>query len=246
MAIERYITAQKIINRAAVECGITPISDVFASTDPSFVQLRNLINTCGQELVESHEWEYLRREHTFTTAALDDGSYDLPSDFGYMINQTGWERTNRLPVSGPLSPQQWQYLKGRNLVQSTIYISFRLFEDKFNLYPDSPVPIGLTIFFEYMSRNWVIPIGAPTTFEDDVQANGDIILFKPVMIVQYLRYKFLDAKGFDSASALSAFTASYMKDTGRNKGAPVLSAGLGINRIPLLNYRNIPYTNFGN
>ncbi len=241
----RYIAAEDVIERAAIEVGLTPPSDIFASTDPSFVQLRNLITSCGQDLVESHEWDYMRREHSILTSDTDDGDYDLPADFGYMINQTGWDRTNRLPVTGPLSPQQWSYLKGRNLVNSTIYVSFRIMENKFNVYPDNPVPDGLDINFEYMSRDWVIPISDPDTFEDTVQANGDIVLFKPVMIVQYLKYKFLDAKGFDSQSALQAFTASYMKASGRDKGAPILSAGMGINRIPLLNYRNIPYTNFG-
>lgn len=245
MAVDRYITAQEIINRAAVECGLTSSGDVFASTDPSFIQLRTLITTCGQELVESHEWEYLRREHSITTSSADTNGYALPDDFGYMINQTGWERANNLPVTGPLSAQQWAYLKGRDLINSTIYVSFRVMQNAFYVYPDNPIPDALSIYFEYISRNWVIPDAAPSSYEDDVQANGDIILFKPVMMVQYLKYKFLEAKGFDTSSALKAFTASYMKATGRDKGAPVLSAGVGFSRIPLLNERNVPFTNFG-
>lgn len=246
MSVARYITAEDIINRAAIECGLPASNDVFASTDPAFVQLRHLLTTCGQELVESYEWEYLRREHSITTvAATDDGSYALPSDFGYMINQTGWDRTNNQPVTGPLSAQQWQYLKGRDLVNSSIYVSFRIMQDEFYVYPDNPVPDGLSINFEYISRNWVIPQSDPDAYEDKVQANGDTILFKPVMMVQYLRYKFLDAKGFDSASALSAFTASFMKETGRNQGSPVLNVGMAGNAVPLLNSRNIPFTNFG-
>lgn len=245
MAVTRYITADDIINRAAVECGLGTSNDVFASTDPAFVQLRNLITTCGQELVESYEWEYLRREHSITTDAADDGDYALPSDFGYMIDQTHWDRTNRLPVTGPLSAQQWAYLAGRDLSSSTIYVSFRIMENRFNIFPNDPVTDALNIRFEYISRNWVIPQSDPDSYEDKVQANGDTILFKPVLMVQYLRYKFLDAKGFDSSSALTAFTASYMKETGRNKGAPILNAGMAATNIPLLNFRNIPYTNFG-
>jgi hypothetical protein len=242
----RYISAQDIINRSAVECGLTPVSDVFASTDPAFVQLRNLITTCGQDLVEAYDWEVLRREHSITTVgATDTGEYALPTDFGRMIDQTGWERTNRLPVTGPMSPQQWAYLKGRNLVNSTIYISFRIMEDTYNVYPDDPVPDALDINFEYISRNWVIPISAPSTYEDTVQANGDIILFKPSMVVQYLRYKFLDAKGFDTQSAVGAFSKAFLQASGGNKGAPVLNAGRGLSGIPLLDYRNIPITNYG-
>lgn len=244
MTVARYIAAEDIINRAAVACGLTPPSDIWASTDTAFVQLRNLLTTCGQELVESHEWEYLRREHSVTTAT-GTASYALPDDFGYMINQTGWDRTNRLPVTGPLSAQQWAYLKGRNLVNSTIYISFRIMQNEFYVFPDDPVPDALDVNFEYISRNWVIPASAPSTYSDTVEANGDIVLFNPVMMVQYLRYKFLDAKGFDTSSALGAFTGAYLKETGHNGAAPVLNAGANVSSIPLLNYRNIPDTNFG-
>lgn len=245
MPVTRYITAQEIINRAAGECGLSTVTDVFASVDPSFIQLRNLLTTCGQELLEAHEWEYLRREYSNTTSSADDGSYALPDDFAYMINQTNWDRTNNLPVTGPLSAQQWQYLKGRDLVNSTIYVSFRLMQNEYHLYPDNPVPDGLDIRFEYISRNWVIPASDPATYEDKIQANSDTVLFKPVMMVQYLRYKFLEAKGFDSSSALAAFTQQFLLETGRNQGAPILNGGISINRIPLLNFRNIPYTNFG-
>ena len=243
----RYITAQDIINRAAVECGLTPSPDVWASTDPAFVQLRNLLTTCGQDLCESYEWEILRRSHSITTVgATDTGAYDLPADFGRMINQTGWEETNRLPVTGPMTEQQWTYLKGRNLINSTIYISFKIHQDKYNVYPDDPVPDGLEITFSYISRNWVIPAAAaPDVYEDTVQANGDTVLFKPNMIVSYLRYKFLDAKGFDTGSAVGQFSKAYLQATGGNDGAPVLNAGRGLSGIPLLDYRNIPITNYG-
>jgi len=33
------------------------------------------------------------------------GTYDLPADFNYMIDQTGWDRTNRVSIGGPLSPK---------------------------------------------------------------------------------------------------------------------------------------------
>ena len=244
-SINRYITAQEVVQRAAVECGLGLPTDVYSATDANIVQLRYLLNTAGQDLAESFEWDILRREHSITTDAADDGNYALPTDFGYMINQTGWERSNDLPISGPMSPQQWQYLKGRDFANSTIYLSFRIMENEYNIYPDNPVPDALEIYFEYISRSWVQSSGQSSGDSDIAEANGDTILFKPVMIVQYLRYKFLDAKGFDSASALGAFTKAYLQATGGNKGAPILNAGLRLTGIPLIDYRNIPVTNYG-
>lgn len=244
-AITRYITAADIINRAAVECGLEPSTDVFADANPSFVQLRNLITTCGQDLAESYPWEILRREHAIVTSVPPDtGIYDLPADFNYMIDQTGWERSENVPLGGPLSPQQWAYLFGRDLVNFTIYASFRIMENKFNIFPQPP-PDGLDIHFEYISRGWAESGSNPGTFCDTITENADIILFKPIMIVQYLRYKFLDAKGFNSAPALAAFEKAFLQATGGNKGAPILSAGARATGIHYLDFRNIPNTNYG-
>ncbi len=246
MAVSRYIPASDIINRAAVECGLQPSSDVFAEADPSFIQLRNLINTCGQDLTESYPWEILRREHQIVTAVPpDDGVYDLPTDFGYMIPQTGWERAENVPLGGPLSPQQWAYLIGRDLVSFTIYASFRIMENKFQIFPQPP-PDGLDINFEYISREWVATTaGGGVPDADTVLNNDDTVLFKPVMIVQYLRYKFLEAKGFNSQPALGAFTKAFEQATEGNKSAPILNAGARAAGIHYLDFRNIPNTNYG-
>ena len=244
MAVSRYIPASDIINRAAVECGLQPSADVFSESDPSFIQLRNLINTCGQDLVESYPWEILRREHQIVTAVPPDtGIYDLPTDFGYMIPQTGWERAENVPLGGPLSPQQWSYLEGRDLVSFTIYASFRIMEDKFQIFPQPP-PDGLDIHFEYISRNWAQATGGGA-FGDTVTANSDVVFFKPVMIVQYLRYKFQEAKGFNSQPALGAFTKAFDQATEGNKSAPILNAGARAAGIHYLDFRNIPNTNYG-
>ena len=244
-AISRYITAQDIINRAAIECGLEPSTDVFADPNPSFVQLRNLITTCGQDLTESYPWEILRREHNIvTTVPPDTGVYDLPVDFGYMIPQTGWERAENVPLGGPLSPQQWSYLFGRDLVSFTIYASFRIMENKFNVFPQPP-PDGLDIFFEYISRNWAESASGSGTFCDTIDSNDNVVLFKPVMIVQYLKYKFLDAKGFASGPALGAFEKAFEQATGGNKSAPMINAGFRRSGIHYLDYWNIPNTNYG-
>ena len=244
-AISRYITAQDIINRAAIECGLEPSTDVFADPNPSFVQLRNLITTCGQDLTESYPWEILRREHNIVTAVPPDtGVYDLPIDFGYMIPQTGWERAENVPLGGPLSPQQWSYLFGRDLVSFTIYASFRIMENKFNVFPQPP-PNGLDIFFEYISRNWAESASGSGIFCDTIDSNDNVVLFKPVMIVQYLKYKFLDAKGFASGPALGAFEKAFEQATGGNKSAPMINAGFRRSGIHYLDYWNIPNTNYG-
>jgi len=148
-------TASNILNRVAAEVGIEPVVDPYSSADASFRQLTYLLNTAGEELATMFPWQQLQQEHEIKTLDGDSGDYPLPVDFNYMINQTGWERAENVPLFGPLSAQDWQYLLGRDLVNNTIYASFRLQRGKFSLFPQPP-PTGLDIHFEYVSTNWVV------------------------------------------------------------------------------------------
>ena len=115
-----------------------------------------------------------------------------------MIPQTGWTRDQNVPLFGPLSAQEWQYLEGRNLLDSTIYASFRYAENKLRLYPYPP-PDNQEIALEYMSRNWLEKAGGG--YRDSVQANDDTVLYAPILAVKALKRAFLAARGFDTTRA---------------------------------------------
>lgn len=247
MSSTRTTTAEKILNRAAIEVGLEPTVDPFASEDPSFQQLIALLNAAGEELVISYQWELLTRAHQFTTSSTDSGDYDLPADFMYMIPQTGWELANQMPLFGPMSAQDWTYLKGRKLVSQTIYASFRLREGLFSLFPQPP-PNGLDINFEYQSRNWVQDTTTmPVTEKDEVTLPSDIVLFDKTLITRYLKVKYLEAKGLDSTAASDDFTQVFSFLTGLDAGVgEILNAGRARRGVPYLDsIRNTPDTNFG-
>jgi hypothetical protein len=241
----RSYPANDVINRVAAEVGLIPVTDPFSSTDDTFLQLRNLLNSAGQELVQIEPWQHLIKEHQITTASSDSGKYDLPDDFAYMIDQTQWDRTNDVAVAGPLSPQDWTYLLGRDLVSDTIYASFRQVDNQFWLFPQPP-PDGLDINFEYMSLNWVASAQNPGAFTDIVNAGADTVLYEPILIIKYLKTKFLEAKGFDSTVARAEFGAMFEARLSRDKGSPILNAGGNIRSYPYLDgYRSLPDTNYG-
>jgi hypothetical protein len=239
----RFETAADIINSAAVEVGLTAVSDPFASTDPAFVQLCKLLTNAGREMVGLHQWNKLVKTHEITTAVPPDtGVYELPDDFGYMIDQTGWVPTNRLPLGGPLTAQDWTYLVNTNLASSTIYVSFRMAAGQFWVLPQPP-PDGVEINFEYISRNWVLE-SDDTTYKDSVENADDTVLFEPILIIKFLKLRFLESKGFDTTAAVGQFQSVFMQWTGRDVSAPVLNAAR-MRVFPYLGWRNIPETNFG-
>lgn len=239
----RQDTANDIINAVAIEVGLLKDPDPVASVDETFIQFTGLLSVAGQEMVELYEWQVLTEKFQITTTDQDTGTYDLPDDFAYMIDQTGWEHSNRVAIGGPLSPQDWTYLEGRDLISQSIYASFRLVDGKFDLYPQPP-PVGLDVNFEYISRNWVKENGGIR--REDIGAGSDIILFEPILIKKYLRVKWLSAKGFDTSDAKTEFENMFQARTGRDLGAPILSASNNSRGFPFLHpYYNTSDTGYG-
>ena len=243
--MSRYLLVNDIINRAAVECGLLPSGDPVSDTNDSFVQMVGLLNSSGQELCELNDWPVLIKNYTITTAFGDSGSYDLPDDFNYMIDQTGWDRTNRLPVVGPVSAQGWTWLEGRNLISQTIYASFRMLDGKIDLFP-SPPPENLNLSFEYVSRSWLKENGAIEADLSTITAGSNICILDPLLSIKFLKLKFLQAKGLDYSAAALEFDTLLGGRIGKATGAQVLSASRSERGMRYITpYGNTGDTNFG-
>jgi len=242
--LSRNETAQDILNGVAVEVGLGASNSPFSDTNPIYGQLIRLLNVAGRELIELYPWQEMIRNFDMTTAEGDTGDYELPDDFAYMINQTNWNRTQRLPMGGPLSNQQWEFLKGRKMAQNTIYLQFMQQNNKFKVFPQPP-PVGFNLNFDYMSRGWVIPASEPTEFADKVVAGGDLVLYEPILVSRFLKLRFLQAKGFDATKAMDDFAQSFDARTGHDKGAPMLNLNGVPSPLRYLNYYNLPDTHYG-
>lgn len=163
-----------------------------------------------------------------------------------MIDQTGWTPTNRLPMGGPLSAQDWTFITGSGWNQYTIYVSFREFDGTFNILPNDPVPNAIQITFEYIRNTFGVPAGVtdPDNFVNRISAADTVILFPPVLIMKMLKLRFLEAKGFDTTASLGQFNTALATWIPKDSSSPVLT--LGNRRLfPYLDWRNIPETNFG-
>jgi hypothetical protein len=255
----RFGSAAEIVNDAAVEVGLggsssTTYADPYASTDPNMVQLCVMLKSAGREMVKARNWNYLRRECLITTVA-GVSNYALPDDFLNMIDQTGWVRTTRLPMQGPVTPQEWQYLKAR-LVGVTLTILFRPLNRTIQIFPDGTnAPGGLQIAFEYQSAFWAgndpavtggVSSDAVLAFPsaDAPAAATDVVWFDKWMMSRLLKLRFLEDKGLPTATAERAFNSAFDKSCSDDSQAPIRNLSqqnFGI----LMGERNVPYTGFG-
>ena len=119
------MTLLTMINGAQDTIGLTRSTVVVASTDGNTRTLLALAQTEGRELQERYSWPQTQLEATHTTLAaqLQGVMTTIAPGFGYILNQTFWNRTLTQPVTGPLSPQEWQL--DENLMQMGVVWRFK-------------------------------------------------------------------------------------------------------------------------
>ena len=239
--VARFDTAKDILNDVAVECGLNENSAPFNSNDPAFKQLIRLMKICGRMLAVLPGWNSSIRTHTFTTTTATE--YALPDDFLALTDSTTYDKSNNQPIYGSVSPQIWHIWLNEN-PSVTFRAVFRIAQRKLVLAPGAILP-GTQVSFEYRSRAWVQDAATPTKLKDNVDGPGDIILFESVMFSRFLRYKFLDTKGFDTRSSLAEFQAVLDTVKGSDKPAEILDATKSIAGNRFLDVENVPDSGYG-
>lgn len=245
--------AGDIINDAAVELGLAEVDDPFASDDQNFILLCRLLKSVGRDLCRRRAWSILLREDNITLVS-GTGTYALPSGFRSMVDQSGWNRTSRLPLGGPLSPQEWQYFSA---IQPglTFLVMFRPRGNYIEVFGGSSIPNGHVLYYQYISDYWVQrpPDDSLATVDDTVHLPGstdpsdsdDNCLLDPLMLMRGLKLAWLKAKGFDTSAAQADFDDAYAMAAANDQQAPILSLSNRAGMEPLISTANAPITGFG-
>jgi hypothetical protein len=146
--------------------------------------------------------------------------YDLPVDWQRQIPQTEWNRTQRWPLLGPRSSQEWQTYKS-GIVSAGPRQRFRILNNQLAINP-SP-PDGQTLSFEYISNGWVE--GADGVAKAEITADTDTFIFTDSLLITGLKSQWMTAKGLDASFSLGEFRWLLEQEKATNKSAPLLSLG---------------------
>jgi hypothetical protein len=170
--------------------------------------LLRLANRAGQSLARK-PWSELQAEHTFTTVA-STASYALPSDYGWYVNDTAWDRTNYWQMRGSLSPQEWQRYKS-GISTSTPRHRFRVRNGL--LYIDPTPTSAISMVIEYVSDEWATDGTVNyTAYTADAQRSR----FDEYAIELDLTWRFLGRKGLAYAEEKLEAEKEVEKIVGRN------------------------------
>jgi hypothetical protein len=150
-----------------------------------------------------------------------------PNGFSYIKNATIWDRTDRIPVAGPLDGQEWQAMKA--LVPAGPRYTFRI---RGNALLVNPVPTaGHSWYFEYFSQNWIVSADG-TQYRQYFTQNDDELGLPETLLLMGLRWRWKKEKGFDYAEDFRTYEMQVKDALGRDGGKRVIYADNGSWRGP--------------
>jgi hypothetical protein len=193
---------------------------VIGSADTQVVQIKALLEEIGIDMASRVAWEGITFQATHTTIANEDQgaiATIATNGFKYIKNGTLWDRTDRLPVLGPLSPQEWQALKA--LVTTGPRYRSRIRGGR--LLVDPTPTAGHSWAFEYVSKNWILADDL-TTYRQFFGDDDDTILLPDTELLQGLRWVWKREKGLDYAEDFRTYENMLKDAAGRDGGKPTL------------------------
>jgi hypothetical protein len=253
--VARYKQCGQIVSDAARDLGLGVVSDPFGSSDDAIVRLCGYFNDVGADLLHAHDWGQLKTLWEFTTLAGDPGNYPLPADWHEMVLQTAWDRTKRMPMGGPLSSQEWAYLRAWQM-GVTLTALFRMESNLLMLYPQPPPP-GILVSMEYMSTSWIVKDAAKAAWItanyqtlgsagfDEATDSSDWCLFDPQLVKLYLKFWWKKEIGLDASAAEEDYRSFLLKTVSSVSPLPTLRIDgprLGIPNVHLIDNGNLPPT----
>ena len=212
---------QYACRRAAV-----PVPDVvYGTSDQQILQMLALLEEEGNDLAQRGVWQGLTFEASWTTTAAEDQGAltTLASNgFRYIKNDTIWSRTRRLPVAGPLSPQDWQTLKAWSV--SGPYYQYRIRGGRLLVNPAAPA--SESWFFEYLSKNWILSASG-SVYKQYFTLDTDTVLIPEELLILGLRWRWKKEKGLDYAEDFRTYEMQVKNALGSDGGKSVLHMDMG-------------------
>jgi hypothetical protein len=227
----------QIVQQAAQELNLVPPTVVITATDPNIIKLLSLARALGDDLLKEHDWQMLSTRYSFNTVNGQE-AYSLPTDMESFIEGTFFDGVNRWPLAGSKSPQDWEWLKVRNVTSP--FTRFRVYNNQMFINP-IPGTTTLTFNFEYISNNWIKSVGGVA--QNDFIQDSDISLFDHRLMVYGLKWKWRSSNGQNTSDELADFTRVLDIMKGRDTPAEVLNLR-GRSGYPYLSNDNYPDGNW--
>ena len=227
------MTLLSICQSVAADLGVNlPRPPVFGSQAPAAQRLYAQARRAAQSLYRRAPWVELITEHVFTASGVSD--YPLPDDFGWMVDDTLWERSRYWALRGSMSPQKWQLYKSSIYGRATIWRRWRIripsgsgagAAPMFSIDPQISATDNTSSFvFEYVSKNWCVSrvAGQAQTMASDWTSDNDDSVLDEWLIELGTRWRVMHRLGLDYADDQDEAEREIDKAVARNGGGAIL------------------------
>lgn len=215
------MTLLTVVTSFCERTGLPVPTSVMGTSDPQIRQVRALLEEEGNDLAARGSWQGITLEASHTTLAAEDQgaiSSIASNGFRYIKNETIWDRTDQLPVLGPMDGPEWQALKA--VLTTGPRYRYRIRGGKLLVNPTPAA--GHSWKFEYVSQNWILGADG-TTYKQLFTLDTDTILLPETLVLMGLRWRYKKEKGFDYAEDFRTYEMQVKDALGRDGGKRVLN-----------------------
>ena len=214
-------TLLSIVQNFCRRRGLPVPGSVMSSQDDMYLQIAGLMDEGIESMLTGFSWQQLQYITTFTSVAAESqGTLTTlcPEGFLSIINETIYDRTRRLPIYGPKTPQEWEMLQA--LTPTGPLYQFRILQDSLRIFPT--MPAGHTLAFEYNSE-YAIYNPVDLVYKKFFTKDTDEFLLNDTLKLKWLTWRWLSVKGFPYAEEQRLYE-EYLGDLrSKNKAKATLS-----------------------
>jgi hypothetical protein len=165
--------------------------------------------------------------------------YPLPPDYETITDNTHWDKTKHWQMLGPVSAQQWQWLKS-GYISTGPRVRWRILGNKFEIWP--PYSTLEYLGFEYRSKGWAR--SATDAVKNSFTADTDTTVFDDRIMVLFTKLKYFQVKNFDTTALYQDYMRYLSVAKANDKGSATLSFAPAPSAV-LIGWANIPDTGYG-
>ena len=140
------------------ETGLPVPNALAGSADAGAQQISALLQRVGEDVWKQTNWQKCSRRVSWTSVAgADQGDINAlcPENMAYIIPRTFWDYTRRVPIHGPVTPQQWQ--SQLSLTPLGPLHTFRIANNRLEVAPS--MSAGRNLVLIYKTYNWLLSGG---------------------------------------------------------------------------------------
>jgi hypothetical protein len=203
----------EICKEVSRRTGLTVLTSIVGNiNNPQAVSYFGLAKEELKDIRTFHEWEQLRKEHTFITTATEAQTDGLASDIDRVVPNTFWNRTERNQIHGPINPREWQRIQA-TITNPTL--------DQFTIRDGvmyvTPTPdAGETWAYEYLSKNLVED--EEGNEKETFTLDTDIPKLDCEIIIRGLIWRYRNSKGLSYAQQYQDWRTYLLQTISQQKG----------------------------